>query len=121
MSIDADLYLKLTTDFANEIGNRVYPLVAPPTFTTPLIVYQGQRNPSQTFDGQDDITTHMQVDVYSLDYDEVQTIALAVEASLNDWKVPKSIYLEQSMPWIDDTVEPYLYRVTMKWVIVHAS
>lgn len=117
--IESDFYARLTSDQANLLGTRVYPLAAPqPTPATPLVIYnvKGEDN-TYDLDGMDDLCAVVfQVDIYGRTYEEAKRASKRVKTSLKRWLDPEAHSFVNATDMIDTTVTPHLYRVMQEWV-----
>jgi hypothetical protein len=121
--IDAPLYTRLCAALASTAGSRVYPMVAPEAFTAPLCIYNslGQEVEHYLGGGASDLLhTRMQIDVYAATAAAAKTMARAVRVSMKTWTEPQAIFVEDAgTDLIEDTVQPHLYRVSMRFIISH--
>jgi len=121
MTVETELFTKLTTALSAQVGTRVYPLRAPEKYSTPLLVYQcTQRDFIHDLNGAGDrAISRMQIDVYASSYATASSIATAIKTALTGWTYPHGIFFEGQQDLPEDTVKPILYRVSQDWLIHH--
>lgn len=86
MSIEADIFSHLSTN-VSLVAGRVYPLVMPQDAEFPSIVFTVVNDIEHGYmlcDGGN--ATRIQVDCYSLDYDETIAVKDEVKAALKNYK-----------------------------------
>jgi hypothetical protein len=120
--IEAALTTMLKTTLASTAGARVYPLRSPEPAVAPLCIYQALGSDVVHYmdDASDVLVTRMQVDVYSKTAAEAASMAKAVRQAMKSWNVPISYFVEDAgTALLEDTVEPNLYRVSMRFILTH--
>jgi hypothetical protein len=111
MTIETQLFTTLN----GLVGGRMYPLVAPNSPTTPLLVYLNVANsPEVTLaDGSPINNTRMQIDVYETTYAAVKALAAQVIAAMAGATFTNVPLQQQDL--YEDAVK--LYRVQMDFSI----
>lgn len=123
MSIETELFTKLTTALAAQVSTRVYPLTAPEGAALPLITYEcAQRNTFHTLDGVGNTAlTRIRIGVHALSYATAKSIATAMKTALSGWTYPLSKFFEDEEDLIDDEVVPHVYIVSHEWSFHHTT
>lgn len=116
--IESALYSRLVLALGSDLGTRVYPLVAPQLVTHPLAVYNTvTQQVTHDLSGPSNLLhSHVQVDVYADTYAQAKSMAKKVRQSLAGWTLPLSVYVDDAgTDMIEDSVQPNLYRVSMRF------
>jgi len=88
MSVESALYERLIGDatVGGYVGDKVFPVKAPPETAYPFVTYQMRETGTNIKDSVSPLDENtMQVDIYASGYLECKDIANAVRASLDRW------------------------------------
>jgi hypothetical protein len=125
--IHRGIYYLLTNDGTLDslISSRVEPVIVPPTPEWPLVTYKLANAPKEyTLDGCAVSMGLVQVDSWSLNYDEAHTVANAVDAVLGGYRGDVSTIvtiLESRLTRNEDLSNPDLeniYRVSQDYKVM---
>lgn len=133
MSIERALYQLLKTVPIS--GNRIYALRAPQNSPTPFVVYQRiSADRDRHINGPSGIVqATFQIDVYDAKYHDVRLVAGDIEEALDGYAGTVSyggnspqdsvkiggISCQNDIDMLDQTDEPFLYRVSADYLITY--
>jgi len=133
MTMERALYEKIKTTPVP--GNRIYALRAPQNASAPFVVYQRiDSDRWRHINGPTGmVQATMQIDIYAVSYNQAKQLALDIENTLDGFRgtvaygsnSPQDtirfggISCQTDLDILDQTDEPFLYRVSQDYLITY--